>query len=126
MSQIVSDFPQLPDHDDPNWIGIYTLVYNQLTAMGLPIPESLPAEISRVQLLKHLQLQAGRMIQIELKKNDKPDYSAKSNEEKVTLVNDYREDSRNAPPVNYVLVGLPFAPNVLTLEDVKESEKNGN
>lgn len=126
MGRIVSDFPQLPDTNDPQWIAVYTAVYAQLTAMGLPTPGPSPAQISRAQLLNHLQKEAGKLVKEELKKSAAPDYSGKTDEEQTALVNDYHQEHGNAPPVNYVLVSFPFAPNFLTLDDVKGSKANGN
>lgn len=125
MGQIVSDFPQLPGQDQPDWIATYTAVYEQLTAMGLPTPGPSPAQISRAQLLNRLQKEAGKLVKEELKKNANPDYSGKTDEEQTALGNDYHEEHGNAPPVNYVLVSFPFAPNLLTLADVKGSKQKG-
>jgi len=126
MSQIVSDFPQLPGQDDPQWIAVYTAVYEQLTAMGLPTPGPSPSQISCAQLLNHLQKEAGKLLKSELQKTGNPDYSGKTDEEQTALVNGYHEEHGSAPPVNYTLVMFPFAPNFLTLDDVKGSKQNGN
>jgi hypothetical protein len=125
MGQINSDFPQLPDIDDPQRIAVYSAVYAQLAAMGLPTPGPSPAQISRAQLLNHLQKEAGKLVKEELKKTTNPDYSGKTDEEQAALVNDYHQEHGNAPPVNYVLLSFPFAPNLLTLADVKGSKQNG-
>lgn len=124
MSQLTSDFAQLPGTNDPDWIDIYQAVYSQLEAMGLPMPPQPPTVIGRDVLLLHLQKTAGKIIKAELDKTDRPDYSGKSDQEQADLLNDWAEENGDAPPVNRQLVGLPFAPNALTSDDVKESKLN--
>lgn len=128
MGQFRSDFPGLPDRDDPSWPGVYQTVYAQLTAMGLPLPGRPYNEITRAQLLKHLQQQAGALVKEELKRTEDPDYTGKTDVESGATLNGYHTpgDWHHASvPINRVLQGLPFAPNSVTEDDVKESKKNG-
>jgi len=125
MGQVNSDFPQLPQDGDSHRIEVFTAVYEQLTAMGLPTPGPSPAQISRAQLLNHLQKEAGKIVKQELQKTANPDYSGKTDEEQTALINDYHQEHGSAPPVNYTLIMFPFVPNALTLDDVKGFKQNG-
>lgn len=123
MSQLSSDFPQLPGTNDPDWIAVYEAVYSQLEAMGLSLPSQPPTSIGRDKLLAHLQKTAGKIVKAELDKTDKPDYSGKSDQEQADLLNDWSAENGGAPPVNYILVGFPFVPNLLTADDVKKAKQ---
>lgn len=125
MSKVVSDFPLLPDDADPFRYLIFAFVYEQLASLGLPVPPIPAAAITRAELLDHLQTEAGKLLKEELKKTAKPDYSGKTDEEQTDLFNNYHDEHGSPPPVSYVLVKFPFAPNVLSLDDIKEGKKNG-
>lgn len=129
MAQIKSDFPALPDNTDPTWPAVYGMVYDQLTAMGLPLPAQPYNLISRAGLLKHLQQQAGKMVKEELKRAADPDYTGKTDGECAGMLNGYHSPGdwhRSTVPIHRIFQGLPFAPNSLTEDDVKEAKKNGD
>lgn len=126
MAKLTSDFPLLPDDAAPDRYLVYAFVYEQLTSLGLPVPTTPAAAITRAELLAHLQKEAGKLLKEELKKTVKPDYSGKTDQEQTDLFNAYHDEHGSPPPVSYVLVKFPFAPNLLTLDDIKESKKNGN
>jgi hypothetical protein len=65
MGAIVSDFVGLPA-DVPGQAGLYQKAYDDLTALGIPLPAQLANVITRAQLLAHLQAQAGALIKAEL------------------------------------------------------------
>lgn len=81
MGSIVSDFPQLLLETDPNRYqrnkagtivaDSYQQVYDDLTALGLPVPAQAVGVVTRAQLVAHLQAQAGALIKAEL--NGDPD-----------------------------------------------------
>lgn len=128
MGQLNCDFPALPEKTDPAWPAVYGMVYDQLAAMGLPTPGRPYGEITRAQLLKHLQQQAGKIVKEELKRTADPDYSGQTDGESAATLNGYHSPGdwhRATVPINRVLQALPFAPNSLTEDDVKESKKNG-
>lgn len=124
MAKLISDFPLLPGDSDPAKFLIYDFVYEQLLSLGLPVPATSPILITRAELLDHLQKEAGKLLKEELKKAAKPDYSGKTDEEQTDLFNGYHDEHGSPPPVSYVLVKFPFAPNLLALDDIKEAKKN--
>jgi hypothetical protein len=124
MAKIQSPFSLLASDDDPNRLGIYAAVYAELTRLGLNLPGRPYNEITRAQLENHLQVEAGKLMKEELKKNVNPDYSGKTDAEQTDLVNGFHFENGAAPPVNIVFIDLPFAPNALTVGDVGSSKQN--
>jgi len=66
MGSLVSDFPQLPLDADPKRAVIYSAVYSDLAALGIPLPAESSDVVTHAQLLAHLQAQAGAIIKAEL------------------------------------------------------------
>lgn len=116
MAKLVSDFPQLAGDDDPNRLTIYAAVYDDLARIGVAVPGRPSASITRAQLVTHLQQEAGKLIKQELQKGG---YTGKTDAEQTDLLNSFQVEHGAAPPVNLVLIGFPFAPNALTIDDVK-------
>ena len=66
MGAIVSDFPSLPTHNDPDWIANYQACFSQLQAMGLATPPTAPDLTTRAALLACLQGHVGNIIKTEV------------------------------------------------------------
>jgi hypothetical protein len=69
MGSILSDFPSLPQDADPNRVARFTLIYGELTFLGLALPGTPANAITRAALLAHLQALAGQLIKDELTGN---------------------------------------------------------
>jgi len=123
MAKIISEFPQLPDKNHSDWPSVYVSVYEQLAEIGAAVPAIPSTDISRAQLLDHLQTEAGKFLKTELKKKVKPDYSGKTDDEQLALINGYHDENGAPTPINTSMLKFPFAPNSLALNDVKEAKK---
>lgn len=115
MAKLVSDFPQLAGDDDPDRLTIYAAVYAELARIGAALPGRPSSAITHNQLVTHLQQEAGKLIKQELQKAD---YAGKTDAEQAALLDSFQVEHGAAPPVNLVLIGFPFAPNALTVDDV--------
>ena len=125
MAKLKSFFSLLAGDDDPNRLGIFAAVYAELERLGLNVPGQPYYQITRAQLENHLQVEAGKLMKQELQKSANPDYTGKTDPEQTDLVNGYHFENGAAPPVNVVFIDLPFAPNILTVEDVGNAKQNG-
>ncbi len=111
---MTSDFPQLPGDNSPDRAATFQAVYDQLSAMGLPLPATPAATILRADLLAFLQAQAGGLIHAEIQK---PAYAGLSDIDTATALNN--PTGPICCPIHMVLDGYPFAPNIVTADDVK-------
>lgn len=95
MGAIVSDFEGLPaDGATPGEIAArqraYAGVYEDLAALGLPVPVQASNVVTRAQLLAHLQAQAGALIKAELAGDPEArGYGAGDAADAVTLAADF-------------------------------------
>lgn len=115
MAKLVSDFPQLAGDNDPDRLAIYAAVYADLARIGAAVPARDSSKITHDQLVTHLQQEAGKLVKQELQKGG---YAGKTDAEQAGLLNSFQVEHGAAPPVNLVLIGFPFAPNALTVDDV--------
>lgn len=120
MAAIKSDFPNLPDDKDPNQAVIFRGILNGLEARGIPLPDKSPKTLKRADMLAHLQTIAGDLIRKDLDADGKRDGAARvfkdarTNEDVAAAFNEFRAE---------VFVGLPFAPNTITADDVAAAKK---
>jgi hypothetical protein len=120
MPKLNSDFPLLPADNNPNRVSIYAAVYAQLQAIGVNPPGQGPGLISHDNLLRHLQQEAGKIVKNELQKVG---YNGHSDAECAALLDSALVPGPfNAPAIHDILVGFPFAPNAVTVDDVTGSK----
>lgn len=118
--KITSDFPQLPQDEDPYRIAIYQAVYDQLDAMGIGHPGTPAANISRANMLKHLQQEAGKIVHQELQAAKYQGHTDAENAAALDTADPL--GAFNAPAIHDILIGFPFMPNAVTPDDVTNTK----
>lgn len=98
MPTIAFTFPTLPADADPNRVDFYQRTYKALQRKGLAVPGTEADQISRADLLLHLQTVAGQIVRDELD-NDPANrgYGALSNADAATAINEHYMAVNGAP-----------------------------
>lgn len=112
---LTSNFPQLPDDEDPNRVTVFQMIFSQLDSMGIGHPGTPADTITRANMLRHLQQEAGKLLHSELQDAR---YQGQSDIDAADLLN--KPDFKTEKParVSTVLLGFPFAPNAVSADDV--------
>lgn len=115
MGAMVSDFPALPQDEDEDRATGFGAVYAQFKARNVPLPQEDPTKVKRATVLGLLQTVGGALIKAELaadpaRPEDKRLYEGKNDEQVAEAMNQLR--------IGRIFVGLPFAPNAVTAEDI--------